>query len=110
MLFDPYQLQKCSKNSIVTDTSLNEMQKQHKTHLSMHLRIFCLKTAMGIGPNDSRSPFYLVIQATMHLPVPGREPTLSVFVNKCVAYLTTVAVLAVIVSAPKCLSENHGVI
>ena len=71
-------------NSQITDIPLTERQRLKDDHLSTSLRFFNLP--LGIGPNDGRPPFEVVIRATMYLPAPGIEPTSSVFLDKCVTH------------------------
>ena len=75
---------KLQSNSQITDISLTERQRLKDDHLSMSLRFFNLP--LGIPPNDRGPPFEVVIQTTMYLPVPGIEPTSSVFLGKCVTH------------------------
>ena len=64
--------------SQITYIPLTERQRLKDDHLSKSLRIFSLP--LGIGPNE------VVIRATMYLPVPGIEPTSSVFLGECVTH------------------------
>ena len=41
-----------------------------------------LNLPLGIGTKDSEPPFEVGIRATMYLPVPGIEPTSSVFLGE----------------------------
>ena len=71
-------------NSEITDIAITERQRLKDDHLSKSLRFFNLP--LGTGPNDRGPPFYVAIQATMYVPVPGTEPTSSVFLGKCVSH------------------------
>ena len=75
---------KVQYNSQIADIPLTEIQRLKDDHLSTSLRFFNLP--LGIGPNDRGPPFQVVIQATMYLPVPGIEPTSSVFLGECVTH------------------------
>ena len=72
-------------NSQITDFSLTERQRLKDDHLSTSSRFFNL--TLGIGPNDRGQSFKVAIRATMYLPVPGIEPTSSVFLGECVTPL-----------------------
>ena len=69
-------------NSHITKIALSERQRLKDDHLSTSLRFFNL--SLGIGPNDRGPPFYVVIQATMYLPVFGIEPMSFVYPGECV--------------------------
>ena len=68
-------------NSQVTDIPLTETQRLKDDHLSMSLRFFNLP--LGIGPMTEDRHFKW---SSEPLPVPGFEPTSSVFLGECVTH------------------------
>ena len=82
-LYDPFHVQ-VQSNFQITDIPLTKRQRLKDDLLSMYLRFFNLQ--MGIGPNDRGLPLEVVIRLTMYLPVPGIEPTSSVFLGECVTH------------------------
>ena len=83
MLFDPSD---CTSTApfVKLLTFLTGRQRLKDDYLSMLWKFFSVP--LGIGPNDRILPFYVVIRATMYLPLPGVGPMFSVFLGECVTH------------------------
>ena len=85
MLYDPSD---CTSTVQVTYIPLTKRPRLKIGYLSSSLRFFNLP--LGIGPNDRGPTLTVVIRATMYLPLPGTEPTFSVFLAECFIHWATV--------------------
>ena len=76
-------------NSQITNIPPTRRHRLKDDHLSMSLRFFNLP--LGIEPNDEDCHFKWSSEPLCIWPVPGFEPTSSVFLGECVTHQATVA-------------------